>query len=88
TNVSTDLIVVISHELFDKFPGYKGGNSNNNPICGRKIQAKYNHSSVEVTVTDHCVGCSMWSLDFTNAAFSKLADLDNGRLHGVAWHWV
>ncbi|GJE91509.1 RlpA-like double-psi beta-barrel-protein domain-containing protein-containing protein [Phanerochaete sordida] len=87
TNDDGDHIAAASHVLFDSFPGYKGGNPNANPICGRKATAKYQGKSVTVTITDRCEACKEWDLDFSPAAFDKLADEGVGRLHGVTWHF-
>ncbi|KAI9508783.1 RlpA-like double-psi beta-barrel-protein domain-containing protein-containing protein [Russula earlei] len=87
-NNDSEFIVAVSQYLFDTYPGYKGGNPNNNPVCGRWIQAHYKGKSVTVKVTDRCVACSLLDLDFSPAAFSKLADQAIGRLYGVEWNWV
>ena len=39
TNNDGDYIAAASHILYDSFPGYAGGNPNNNPICGRYATA-------------------------------------------------
>lgn len=88
TTSNTDLIAAVSMELYDSFPGYSGGNPNNNPICGKKVKANYNGKSVIVTVVDRCVGCACGALDFSPAAFEQLADFDEGRIHGVTWSFV
>ncbi|KAI0756636.1 RlpA-like double-psi beta-barrel-protein domain-containing protein-containing protein [Daedaleopsis nitida] len=88
TNTDSELIAAVSHELFDNFPGYQGGNPNNNPLCKRKIRATYQGNSVDVQITDRCVGCAMFDVDFSPAAFEKLASFDLGRIHGVEWHWL
>lgn len=85
TNSDSDYIAAVSHTLFDGFPGYNGVNPNSNPVCGKRATAHYNGKSVSFTVTDRCVGCAEWDLDFSPAAFSQLADESVGRLHGVTW---
>ncbi|KIP11265.1 hypothetical protein PHLGIDRAFT_64030 [Phlebiopsis gigantea 11061_1 CR5-6] len=84
-NSDSDLIVAAGHGLFDAYPGYAGTNPNDNPICNRKLTAKYQGKSVAVTVVDRCVGCATWDLDFSPAAFTKLAPESVGRLSGVEW---
>ncbi|KAF8994155.1 RlpA-like double-psi beta-barrel-protein domain-containing protein-containing protein [Cyathus striatus] len=86
TNTNADFIVAVSAQYFDTFPGYAGGNPNNNPVCGRSIQANYQGRSVTVAVTDRCVGCAYGDIDLTPAAFGQLADLSVGRIHGVSWN--
>jgi len=88
TNKDTDHIAAVSHLLFDTYPGYKGGNPNNNPICGRKVIATYKGNSVEVEITDRCTGCAITDLDFSPAAFDLLADEALGRIHPVTWVWA
>lgn len=44
--------------------------------------------NVTVTVADKCWGCKGYDLDFTPAAFSKLADPLIGRIHGVNWKYL
>lgn len=83
TNVDTDYIVAISHELFDQT---STGNPNTNPVCGRKITAFFEGKSVEVTVTDRCEGCALHDLDFSPSAFSQIADQALGRIK-ITWNW-
>lgn len=45
-------------------------------------------NSVEVTITDRCVGCAMFDLDFSPAAYDKLGAEAIGRLHGMTWTFV
>ncbi|QRV91177.1 hypothetical protein RhiJN_19195 [Ceratobasidium sp. AG-Ba] len=71
TNKDTDFIAAASQELFDGFNGYTGGNPNNNPICNKKVKAFYQGKSVTVTLTDRCVGCSKYSLDFLLARLAS-----------------
>ncbi|KAI0820941.1 plant expansin [Irpex lacteus] len=85
TNNDSEYIAAVSHLLYDSFPGYSGGNPNHNPICGKSVTAHYKGKSVTVKITDRCVGCAKWDLDFSPAAFSKLAAFEIGRLEGVTW---
>ena len=43
--------------------------------------------SVTAEVVDSCPGCGYYDLDFSPAAFEKLAPLSVGRLYGVSWHF-
>ncbi|EIW81913.1 plant expansin [Coniophora puteana RWD-64-598 SS2] len=88
TSTSDDLIVAVSHSLYDTYPGYKGTNPNNNPVCGRKINAHWGGKSVTVKVVDRCTGCAVTDLDFSPAAFKHLSPLSAGRLHGMTWTWA
>ncbi|KIM48131.1 hypothetical protein M413DRAFT_62330 [Hebeloma cylindrosporum] len=87
TNKDTDYIAAVSHLLFDNFPGYKAGNPNNNPMCGRKVTATYQGKSVTVALTDRCEGCAVTDLDFSPSAFNQLADFGVGRISGMTWVW-
>jgi len=85
TNHDTDMIAAVSHLLFDSWPGATA-NPNDNPICGRKATAHYQGKSVTVTITDRCVGCKTYDLDFSPSAFSDLADQSLGRID-ITWQW-
>ncbi|TCD61310.1 hypothetical protein EIP91_008638, partial [Steccherinum ochraceum] len=82
------MIAAIGHAAFDSFPGYSGGNPNNNPICNKQVTAHYQGKSVSVRITDRCGGCDIaTSLDFSPKAFAMLADPSVGRIHGVTWSY-
>jgi len=85
TNNDSQFIAAASHLLFDGFNGYTGGDPNQNPICNRKVTAHYQGKSVSVILTDRCVGCAKYDLDFAPAAFDQLADESLGRLKGMTW---
>ncbi|KAA1477390.1 hypothetical protein DENSPDRAFT_861531 [Dentipellis sp. KUC8613] len=82
-NVDTDLIVAVSEQLFDTFPG-AGANPNANPICNKPITAHFQGKSVSVKVTDRCTACALNDLDFSPSAFSQLADQAAGRI-AITW---
>lgn len=85
TNVDTDYICAISHELYDEYT--PDGNPNDNTLCGKKITAHYGGKSVEVTVVDRCEGCSYYDLDFSPSAFDLIADASLGRID-ITWEWA
>ncbi|KAI0266434.1 barwin-like endoglucanase [Gloeopeniophorella convolvens] len=85
TSQDSDLIVAVSTELFNGFPG-AGVNPNDNPICGKSITAHFQDKSVTVQVVDRCVGCATNDLDFSPAAFSQLADESLGRIN-ISWEF-
>lgn len=87
TNNDGQHIAAVSHLLFDTYPGYDGANPNQNPVCGQKVTATYQGKSVDVTITDRCVGCAITDLDFSPSAFSEIADQSLGRISGMKWHW-
>ncbi|KAJ3568805.1 hypothetical protein NP233_g5484 [Leucocoprinus birnbaumii] len=87
TNKDTDYIAAVSHDLFDTYPGYNHVNPNTNPLCGRKVTAKYQGKSVTVAITDRCTGCAITDLDFSPSAFNQLAAFSVGRISGMEWTW-
>lgn len=84
-NSGTEMVVAVSHELYDKHT--PNGNPNKNSLCGKKIRAFYEGSSVEVSIVDRCVGCAHDDLDLSPSAFEKIADKDLGRIN-LTWEWV
>jgi hypothetical protein len=87
TNNDGQLIAAVSHLLFDTYPGYDGANPNKNPVCGQKVIATYQGKSVEVAITDRCVGCEITDLDFSPTAFDMIAKKSVGRISGMRWRW-
>ncbi|KAI0090521.1 RlpA-like double-psi beta-barrel-protein domain-containing protein-containing protein [Irpex rosettiformis] len=85
TDSDSELVAAVSHIMFDQFPGYKGGNPNKNPVCGKHAKITYKGKSVTVKIVDRCPGCATGDLDLSPSAFSKLANKDVGRLHGAKW---
>ncbi|KAL4400903.1 hypothetical protein ACI68E_002227 [Malassezia pachydermatis] len=84
-STKSDMIVAVSHSLYDQ---KAAKNPNENPLCGKTIQASYNGKSINVTVVDRCVGCQENDLDLSPAAFAELAPTKAGRLHGIKWSYV
>ncbi|KAA1477374.1 hypothetical protein DENSPDRAFT_885058 [Dentipellis sp. KUC8613] len=82
TNKESDLIVAVSAQLFDS--AGKGGNPNKNPLCNKFITAHFKGKSVRAKVVDSCPGCKLNDLDFSPAAFKKLASEDLGRID-ITW---
>lgn len=85
TNSASDMIVAISHSLYDS---KATSDPNSNPFCGKKIKASYNGKSVVVTVVDRCTGCQHEDLDFSPAAFKEFAPTSEGRLKDVQWSFT
>jgi len=81
----TELVTGVSAAYFNSFPGYKGGNPNKNPICGRYITAKYKGKTVKVKVTDHSTGGGKYDLNLSKTAFAKLANPNEGVISHVTW---
>ncbi|KAI7213590.1 hypothetical protein KC333_g6491 [Hortaea werneckii] len=95
TSTEDDFIVSLSHSLFDAAGSSTdaGGNSNENPLCGRMLRAtRYNEEasaqrSVDLRVVDRCTGCEVDDLDTSLKAFERLAPSASGRVD-VSWAWL
>ncbi|KAI7148664.1 hypothetical protein KC343_g15739 [Hortaea werneckii] len=95
TSTEDDFIVALSHVLFDAAGSSTdaGGNSNENPLCGRMLRAtRYNEEanaqrSVDLRVVDRCTGCEVDDLDTSLKAFERLAPSASGRVD-VSWAWL
>ncbi|KAI6791709.1 hypothetical protein KC361_g7122 [Hortaea werneckii] len=95
TSTEDDFIVALSHILFDEAGSSTdaGGNSNENPLCGRMLRAtRYNEEanaqrSVDLRVVDRCTGCEVDDLDTSLKAFERLAPSASGRVD-VSWAWL
>ena len=91
TNYDSDSIVAISHLVFDAVQ--IGSNPNANPLCGKKLRAsRFDEQvgaqrSVDLTVTDRCVGCKATDIDVTTSVFDQLADRAAGRVV-TTWAWL
>ncbi|EXJ75673.1 uncharacterized protein A1O5_00180 [Cladophialophora psammophila CBS 110553] len=84
-SVNSDKIVAISHIVFDAVS--VGSNPNANPLCGKKIRARKDNKSVDLTVVDRCTGCQPTDIDVTINTFAELSDVDLGRVL-VQWNWL
>ncbi|KAF2399150.1 hypothetical protein EJ06DRAFT_73024 [Trichodelitschia bisporula] len=62
-----------------------GGNSNNNPLCGKTIEITYNGATHTGTVYDTCQGCATGDIDLTPQLFQAVAPNGDGRVPGVSW---
>lgn len=85
SNTGKDPIAAISHLVFDA--ASKGPNPNANPLCGRKIRARRNKKTIDLTIVDRCVGCQEHDIDTTRTVFGGLAEMKDGRV-GFEWEWL
>ncbi|MFI6699364.1 RlpA-like double-psi beta-barrel domain-containing protein [Streptomyces sp. NPDC050509] len=81
-NNDSELVVAISTTLYGNHP-----NPNNSPQCGRQIRVNGPLGSVVVRVVDKCMGCATNDVDLSPTAFSRIGDLNAGRIN-VSWDWV
>ncbi|KAJ9192241.1 hypothetical protein DTO032I3_8438 [Paecilomyces variotii] len=85
TSSGSESICAVSHLVFDA--ASRGSDPNQNPLCGLKIRLRRDGKSVDVKVVDRCVGCKATDIDTTRSVFSKLANLEQGRVT-VEWAWL
>jgi len=85
TATDDQIVTAVQAAYFDSYPGYNGQNPNKNPLCGKSVTATYQGKTVTAVVTDRSVGGSKYDLNFSPAAFSKLASTDDGVIYGVSW---
>lgn len=85
TNSGEDSIVAVSHIIFDAVS--TSSNPNANPLCGKKIRARREGKSVDLTVVDRCTGCKVTDIDTTRGVFGDMAEIDEGRV-SVTWSWL
>ena len=83
----SDMIVAVSHLLFDSVQ--QGSNPNTNPLCGMKLRARRpdGDRSIALKVVDRCTGCQYRDLDVSPGAFRRLAEIAQGRV-SVEWAWL
>ncbi|KAF2774373.1 hypothetical protein EJ03DRAFT_303931 [Teratosphaeria nubilosa] len=95
TSTSSENIVAVSHLLFDAAGSTSsdGGNSNNNPLCGKMLRVRRfdetagQKRSVDLKVVDRCTGCGQRDLDTSLSAFERVAQEAEGRVV-VTWAWL
>lgn len=75
---SVDKVVALSHDMMGTSSNV-GQGSDANSYCGKTITVTYGSKSVEAIVVDKCMGCAMYDVDLSNAAFDELADESLGR---------
>ncbi|KAI4240234.1 MAG: hypothetical protein L6R40_005263 [Gallowayella cf. fulva] len=79
-------VVALSKEIMHA-QDFFGGNPNNNPRCGWKINI-YNEEtgeSHEATVIDTCEACAREDVDVNEELFYKVAPSGDGRVGGIDW---
>lgn len=55
--------------------------------CGRCVEVTGPKGTTVVRIVDKCPGCDRGDLDLSKTAFSKIANLSDGRVE-IAWHFV
>ncbi|MFF5568442.1 RlpA-like double-psi beta-barrel domain-containing protein [Streptomyces sp. NPDC012623] len=81
-NNDSELVVAVSATVYGTYP-----NPNNSPVCGRQLNVTGPLGAVTVTVVDRCGACGTNDVDLSPAAFSRIGDLNVGRID-VSWDWV
>ncbi|KAJ3074141.1 hypothetical protein HDU98_011990 [Podochytrium sp. JEL0797] len=83
----TDMIVAVSHLLYDETVPLGSTNPNLAAVCGQQITASGPNGSITVTVADRCTGCQFFDLDFTPFGFQQIGQIPVGRIP-ITWSWV
>lgn len=84
-----DHMVAVSHTIFDSYAAEAGGNSNNNPICGKTVNINgVDGTMYPATVWDRCVGCDEGSLDLPELFFNITTNYADGRAYGMKWSFA
>lgn len=85
TNDGGDSIAAVSYIIFDAVS--VGSNPNANPLCGKKLRARRDGKSIDLTVVDRCTGCQPTDIDVPRSVFKDLASIDEGRVD-IEWSWL
>ncbi|KAI8880010.1 hypothetical protein K501DRAFT_192293 [Backusella circina FSU 941] len=72
TNDSSEMVAALSSEFMS------------HDYCGKFVTIQGEKGSVTVKVVDSCPGCAKGDIDLSEAAFKKLAALNDGRIP-VTW---
>lgn len=86
-------IAAVNPTFYDSYT--QGGNPNDNPLCGQKIQITYTDEASQATATatvavaDRCAACAYADLDLTPTTFQQLVPegLGVGRT-SASWKFV
>ncbi|KAI7884415.1 hypothetical protein K492DRAFT_174020 [Lichtheimia hyalospora FSU 10163] len=81
TNSDSELVAAMNHGQMAN-----GGNSNNNPNCGRSVKIRGPKGSVTVKIVDTCPSCGHGDIDMSPSAFKRIANLDDGVVP-IKWSW-
>ncbi|KAM9896999.1 hypothetical protein OXX79_007144 [Metschnikowia pulcherrima] len=81
-NSGNDLVAAVNKDLFDKYA--QGSTSQQNPLCGMKVNAHYGERSVAVSVVDTLGAGNVNDLGLSPMAFAQLADKRKKKIK-VTW---
>ena len=80
TDGDKEMVIALPHDLM-------GTQSNDNPYCGKTVTISYKGTSITAKVVDKCMGCTGYSIDLSNLAFSSLGiSFNQGRVIGI-WYF-
>jgi expansin (peptidoglycan-binding protein) len=82
TNSGSELVVALSRDLFATLADSKASSA-----CGRRILATGPKGAITVTVSDQCETCDKFDLDFSQGAFTRIADPAAGRVP-IEWSFL
>lgn len=79
------LILLFCHSVGgDGLPNCTAGSKCHIPLTAT-VTNPATGKSVVVQIVDRCGGCAMGDIDLTPTAFSAIADMNSGRVHGIQW---
>ncbi|QBM87883.1 hypothetical protein METSCH_B10970 [Metschnikowia aff. pulcherrima] len=81
-NSGNDLVAAVNKNLFDKYA--QGSSSQQNPLCGMKVNAHYGERSVAVSVVDTLGAGNVNDIGLSPVAFAQLADKRKKKIK-VTW---
>ncbi|KAM9926205.1 hypothetical protein OXX59_003374 [Metschnikowia pulcherrima] len=81
-NSGNDLVAAVNKDLFDKYA--QGSSSQQNPLCGMKVNAHYGERSVAVSVVDTLGAGNVNDIGLSPVAFAQLADKRKKKIK-VTW---
>ncbi|KAJ8140505.1 hypothetical protein OY671_006308 [Metschnikowia pulcherrima] len=81
-NSGNDLVAAVNKDLFDKYA--QGSTSQQNPLCGMKVNAHYGERSVAVSVVDTLGAGNVNDIGLSPVAFAQLADKRKKKIK-VTW---
>jgi hypothetical protein len=80
TNGDKEMVIALPHDLM-------GTQSNDNPYCSKTVTISYKGTSITAKVVDKCMGCTGYSIDLSNLAFSSLRiSFNQGRVTSI-WYF-
>lgn len=77
-NTKDEPVVALPHS-------FMGEKSNGNPYCGKTVTIVHNGKTSTARVVDKCMGCTGFSIDLSDSAFTQIEALSVGRTSAKWW---